>query len=359
MRDEYILIHSWIMEILICVWNMFLVISLLTKLYVVQKTRNATKPKKLILYSAIASFLGFPICYTAKLIIHVINPTENHYIRTLNISVTWFSFAVSRLAFYVFMISRLYYSFYTSAHKISNRMLKAHTAIICIIPFYIGAMILLQELNVPQQYYIIGSILCVATLLCGSLHILYVFSHKLYRVIADASCANNTTQPSTDLSGKTCTVTVPQFSNKLTRKLFVIVVKNAILTCVTMIMFIFIIILYGVFLFYDLDQTVWTILSYVQVMAVNTASLCIYLSFGVNSKLYSMCCSMSQSKCELICNYLVEKHVQTLHYKHVRSRSGVTPVGLIVIETPGSTPIGVPANATAVTTTKTVNETQE
>eukprot|EP01084_Bolivina_argentea_P158436 275992_1 len=322
-QDHYFLINKWIIEIIVCTWNLALTISLLTKLHTVKKQEskiNQRKTPKTIYYSAIASFLGFPICYTIKLIVYMVNPPVNNSIKTLNLTVVWFSFAVSRLSFYIFILTRLYHSFHSSeTYKLSKYTLYAHIFIILITPISIAIMILLEGINISDTYYIIGSILCILMLLIGSLHILYTFNNKLYLVIAENFSNTvdiNTTESTTHMDAMQSKLrTQPR---KLTHKIFIVIVKNTILTCITIVMFICIIVFYFIFSFIELNVMQWTVLAYLQVITINIASLCIYLSFNVNNKIYKLFCLGFQGKCELLCKHLINNRSFKINRKHVR-----------------------------------------
>lgn len=295
-KDDYMMLNKCIIEFIVCIWNGYLIISLLTKLWIRQKNAQNSASHatpKAILYSAIAAFVGFPICYTIKLIVYITNPTPTNSIKTLNLSVVWFSFAVSRLSFYCFMLSRLYHSFHaTEEYKISNRILYIHIAIILMTPFYIAIMICLQGLNVNDMYYIYGSIICIVILLFGSIHILVMFNKRLYGVILKHYMHHS---PNNSQSCKTV------------NRVFTVIVRNTILTCCTILMFILFVILYAIFSFVELNTVQWTILAYLQVITINIASLCIYLSFSVNRKIYGRCCAVFQRNCESLCGEMVKK----------------------------------------------------
>ena len=309
--DAYMMINKWIIEIIVCLWNGYFAVSLLSKQYMLNKKGSkAPLTPKPILYSAIAAFLGFPICYTIKLIVYMIDPEPTDSITTLNLSVVWFSFAVSRLSYYMFMLARLYYSFRFSSFGINKRMLYCHIAILVITPIYIAVMIVLEGIGVTPGYYLWGSVACIAGLAIGSLHIMYTFNQKLYEVIVTTQLNNKEPSLQTNSSSTAQSLNFKDTktgSHKLTRKMFVVIVKNTLLTCITNAMFLMFVILYAVFSFIELNTAQWTVLAYFQVITINAASLCIYLSFGINKKLYAKCCGKPQKKCESFFEKFMQK----------------------------------------------------
>ena len=130
--------------------------------------------------------------------------------------------------------------------------------------------------------------------------------HKLFAVIARtrSNAQELSAVPSTSSACSTYTDS-SHSSSPLTRKLFRVIVKNTMLTTMVNVMLIVIIVLYGVVMLYEReDRAQWAVLEYCLVLTINASSLCVYLSFGVNAKLYKRCCSRLERRCESVCRHL-------------------------------------------------------
>ena len=342
--DTYYTVHKWIIEILVCSWNLFLVISLCTKLQSKKHSSRNVQPQtpRLILWSATMAFLGFPICYTIKLVIYMMDLEPTPTIEIINLSVVWFSFAVSRLSFYCFMLSRLYYSFAASAvYRVPKITLYIHIAVLSICPIYLAFLIVLKSKSETEHHYYIGTMIGIVMLSFGALHILLTFNRQLTLVIMDTqmnlnSCGSQSGSTRLTMS-QSVELTSNNPSNRMTRRMFQTMVRQNILCGIINISFTFLVILYGIFEFCEFNKALWTALSYLMVITINIATFCIYLSFGINTKTYNTFCARIQVRCETLCGRIQQRTIELKTMDSVMTDQDTTADSVEVCSPPSST----------------------
>jgi len=327
------MVHRLIITCFVDIWNLFFII-VIVKRFCFGNQRNAKmKMPKPVLYAALAAFSGFPICYTAKSVLYLINPEETSAVVHIKYSIVWFSFAVSRISFYIFMVLRIHYLFQHTSLALTKQSRIVHGAIIALSPAWIIIMVVLQSYDEYQMYYQYTSIGLIVVLMLGSIHVLYIFNRSLFQLLKQDKMKNIGTRraKSVEQSQTASTISTTQSStvstktrvmNRSTRdgdngrkrkraeansQLLNTIVKHNFLTWVIITMFLCFVVMFGLLSFgLEWNDTQKYALWWIQCLTINTATFCIFLGFNINNSWYDVICGKCDICCGSICRFGVE-----------------------------------------------------
>lgn len=283
-----------------------------------------------MIYAALAAFAGFPMCYTAKRILALINPEETPAIVQFKYGIVWFSFAVSRISFYIFMVLRIHYLFQHTSLALTKNSRIIHGIIIILSPFWIVVMVILQSFDDPvfQMWYQAISIGLIVVLMLGSIHLLYLFNRSLFQLLKQdklkhrgrgnrvkSVSATNTEQSSTETQSTTVST-----KTRVTRKeinvnrrsdpnhtLLNTIVKHNFLTWIIISMFLCFVVMFGLLSFgMEWTDTQKYTLWWIQCLTINIATFCIFLGFNINNMWYDVICG----KCDICCGSIFRRRVE-------------------------------------------------
>lgn len=256
-----------------------------------------------MLLSALIAFSGFPICYTAKAILKLMNPEETSAITHIRYSIVWFSFAVSRISFYLFMVFRVHYVFRNTSLALSKHALIIHAIIILISPIWIIVMVILQSYEY-QTLYQNTSILLIVIMMIGSIHLLYFFNRSLFKMlkaenVRETSMHSTASQSQTNTASDTG-ITVSR-EKKRNKALLDTIVKHNLLTSITILMFLIFVIMFGLLSFgLEWNDTQKYLLWWIQCLSINIATFCIFLGFNINNFWYDVICGKCNDCCSSV-----------------------------------------------------------
>ena len=272
------------------IWNAILFILLSYKLY--KHRKEDTFGSKVIVAATLTNFCGWCICYLIKGIIKIgdiesMNLELSVVFKTSLWCIYSLVYSIAFVSSYIFVILMLYHSFKGSEFEISKCTLYSHTIFVIILFFSCGAATVFLNL---YPYYLGGylSFLNVFIYCIGLCRMVYTLNMKLIKMILLANDKSKL-----------------NLFNKMSQKFMKTITKLSVLQGMftfSAILYVITAVLHNVILYnyysYLLDWIIY-------VITVMTGTLCMYLTFTVNTKEYNILCKCCDKCCTRGCNLTV------------------------------------------------------
>eukprot|EP01084_Bolivina_argentea_P276904 472586_1 len=281
----------------------FVLILLLYKLFCVAGNIDMIQ-YTIIPYVAIIQFISFIFSYICWIIqLTVFEKDENTVMYYFVSAVMYLNWTLGWVLIYIFMVTRLYYTYKESIYKMSKYSLVFHTIIMIIIPVWYIALTIIDHTgdngNNEFNQYFSAVVIGFPIIFVGLVRLIYQFNRKLYLLILSQKQTIVTEEDIQEME-----LSPRQVSTLST------MTKHVLLGSIILTFFALFLSIIPIITFIDMRLEIAYILyEWFLALLVVVNTICVYLGFSINKKEYDVCCDLCHWKCRKLCENCAQKNL--------------------------------------------------
>eukprot|EP01084_Bolivina_argentea_P011243 21009_1 len=307
------------------IWQSFLTISLIHKIYQSKDVAKGIVIIKPILYTVLTLFFCTMVSYVNNFIQALLewnNVIPAHNPPFIIVFIPWLLFGLGVCSLYSYLLLEVYYSFVHSQFKMRKQVIRIHIIIIILNILCLILEPILYDKN-PTHYAVIVLVNNLMNAI-GLSHLVYTFNNGLFQIVLSQQTRNHdrimsmTSNIQAHYGARTESEhsNVTQLQNQLLKK----VTKHGLLCALIISVFFVVVLILALLLAFDaFESEIWIHIFQwiVAPMAINMITLFIWIGISVNDKYYQKWCEKFDKLCLKLCRRYATNKISKKRNSHI------------------------------------------